>query len=223
MKTTDKILAQAVRVRACPSLGYGPTAKIKITAQAYFCGGNAHPHFSVTAEIYRPGGPRDCEACGCLHDEAVKFWPAIKPIVALHLSNADDGEPMHGEGNGWYFMAGALGGAGERYHGGNSERQHWKGEGKKEFDGYRFSTPDECLVILAEHLRVSVEECAALRERLVACAQAEADLNFTPDWKLVRAEFGKFVDAQRERWAAEAVAGLALIRSLSRESEPVAA
>jgi hypothetical protein len=222
MNTNDKILAQASITRACPSLGHGEAAKITVKAQAYFCGGNQHPHFSVTATVFVPGR-RDCESCGCLHEEAARFWPAIKPIIALHLSNADDGVLMHGEGNGWYFMAGALGGAGERYHGGNSERQHWKGEGKKEFDGYRFSTPDECLVILADHLRVSVEECAALRVRLLDVAKAEADVNFVPDWKLVRAEFGAFVDAQRERWAAEAKAGLELIRSLSRESEPVAA
>lgn len=224
MNSKETVLAQATRTRSCGSLGYGKNAQIKITAKAYQLGGNRHPHFSVTAVISVPGR-HDCEACGCLHDEAVKFWPAIKPIVDLHLSNADDGEPMHGEANGWYNMAGALGGAGERYHRGNSE-MHFPcapPEGKSwPTTEYRKPTADDCLKLCADHLRVSVGECEGLRARLLEVAKAEADVNFSPDWALVRAEFGKFVDAQRPRWMAEAEAGLALIRSLAGESAAVA-
>lgn len=214
MKTN--ILAIATRTRACPSLAreYGrKNAMITITAQAYQLGGNAHPHFSVTADIYAPGKSHDPFACGCLHDEALRFWPAIKPIIALHLSNADDGEPMHAEANGWYNMAGALGGMGEKYHRGNSPMNFpCTAPADKPWMNteHRNPTPDECLAMLAEHLRISMEQAQMLRDSL-------------KDSTNPRAFFGAFVEAQRERWQKEAEAGLALIRSLSQETESIAA
>jgi len=67
---------------------------------------------------------------------------------------------MHGIANGVYWLAGALpGNLGERFHGGNS-KQHCGGE-------YREPTPDECLGILAKHLRISEAEARDLRDRFL--------------------------------------------------------
>lgn len=211
MKETT--LAKAVRSFNSPALAKeygGRRATLTVVAHAYQLGGNQHPHFSVTCDLRVDG--RDA-AGGCMHKEALRFWPAISPVVDMHLSNADDGEPMHGEANGWYWMAGALGGAGERYHGGNSERQHWKDNG--DFDGYRFSTPDEALKTMAEHLRISMEDAEALRNHLSDVVQADADYNGAMDWSLARRHFSNFVNAQRERWKTEAITALDLIRSLA--------
>jgi hypothetical protein len=221
MKTSETILAKAVKTRACPTLArsYGMrSALITITAQAYQLGGNQHPHFSVTADVYSPGRSHDPQACGCMHEEAAKYWPEVVPLIALHGSNADDGAPSYAEGNGWYNMAGALGGAGERYHRGNSELNFPcvgpEGE-NTEYTEYRKPSADECLDFVAEHLRISLEEATALRARLLAVVEADADYNGAPDWKLARREFGVFVDAQKERWAREAAEGVALIRALA--------
>lgn len=136
--------------RSCPTLAREWNEKalnITVTARAYTCGGNAHPHFAVTADIYRPGYSRDPMAGGCMHEEVLRYFPKLAPLVALHLSNADDGEPMHGEANGFYWLAGALGGLGERYHGGSGD------SGK---------TANECLRIFQEHIRTMPEETAAI-------------------------------------------------------------
>lgn len=220
MNSTDKLLAQAIRTRACLTEGYTKGSRIVITAKAYFCGGNEHPHFSVTCAI---GTPRqletgDWQAGGCMHREAVKYWPQIAPIVALHLSNADDGEPMHGAANGWYWLAGALGGAGEEYHGGNSKMQHWKADGS--FDGYREPTPAECMRILCEHLRITPEagetvraECAALLGK-----RGPDAVGYKAVGRKARAHFFAWVETQRERWKREAAEGLALLQKLSTEA-----
>lgn len=141
MKTTETVLASvlaSVTRQFTAPCGY--RSSLTVTAKAYHLGGNSHPHFSVTAQIGN-------EASGCLHEEILQKWPAIKPVVDMHLSNADDGQPIHGESNGFYWLAGALGGLGERYHGGSGS------DGK---------SPDECLRIFSEHVRVSMDEAQSI-------------------------------------------------------------
>lgn len=146
MKTTETVLASATRIFTAPR---GYNGSLYVTAKAYRLGGNPHPHFSVTGEIATPKEKArgDAQCAGCIHDEILQKWPAIKPVVAMHLANADDGEPMHGESNGFYWLAGALGGLGEQYHGGSGDF------GK---------SPDECLRIFADHIRVSLEEAQSI-------------------------------------------------------------
>jgi len=183
--------------------GY-PDARLVVTAKAYQVAGNAHPHFSVTASVYSHAyyaKTRDSLAGGCLHDEAARHWPAIIPIIALHLSAADTGEPMHAEENGYYWLAGMVGGLGEQYHGGSGS------DGK---------TREECTAILADHLRIHAEEAGKLADKVAAVYNApipEGEPRTSKE--LARAAFRAFVDAQRPRWAREAEAGLALIRRLA--------
>lgn len=178
-----------------------------VTLKAYRIGGNSHPHFSATASSL------DCG--GCLHDEILKVWPEAKPIVDLHLSNADDGEPMHAEANGYYWLSGVVGGLGEQYHGGS---------------GSSAKTQAECLNILAEYLRISTAEAQAIAGKVketwdsvyrnqvsqpvIKYAATSEDIR-TSASNAAKNTFHDFVNAQRDRWQAEATAGVELIKKLS--------
>jgi hypothetical protein len=147
-------------------------------------GGNAFPHFSVTGEISTAAERRrgDFQVGGCIHDEILAAWPVVWPLVALHLSASPSGEPMHAEANGFYWLAGCVtGGLGEDYHGGS-------GRGAK--------TPDECLAILAKHLRLNLPS-------------AELAVSTVAGSSNPKAAFSALVEGLRPRWKAEAAAGLA--------------
>src|SRR5690348_12567491 len=70
--------------------------------------------FSVTGEVYEPHGTwsgaaqhrngREWDA-GCVHEDVLRAFPQLAPLVALHLC-APDGTPMHALANGWYFYSG---------------------------------------------------------------------------------------------------------------------
>jgi hypothetical protein len=232
---TEKILATASRTFPAPR-GYKGT--FIVTAQAYQLGGNAHPHFAVTGDIATPAerARGDGQAGGCLHDEAARAWPAIKPIIDLHLSNADDGEPMHATANGFYQLAGSVPGAfGERYHSGNSERHFpitpdpstpWKNT------EYRMPNEREALEGFAEYLRLPIDEAEQIRAACIEAFNAgKASVASSPDAELspsaiveaakagnvrAKARFARFIDTQRARWAQEARDGIALIKALAR-------
>lgn len=222
---THRTVAQA---QLTVKLGKGENLTVDCKLEQY--GGNAAPHFSVTAEEWRMTfGNRTIRSCGCMHHDILRQWPKLRPLVALHLSD-DQGVPMHGASNGWYWMAGALGGMAEQYHGGNSKIQHWKGEegtGPKhrEFDGYREPTPAECLRIFADHCRISMVEAENIRDRisehLSSIRKPDGSLNFPPNYtdlkaatqtvkQLLMAE----IDRMRPRWRAEALAGRKYIEDL---------
>lgn len=154
--------------------------------------GNGRPYFSLTMASWLHGRE---DAFGAAHRELVKLWPELQPLAALHLSDIH-GVPMHAEANGWYWMAGACGGLGERYHGGNSERQHWKPDG--EFNGYRMSTPDECLQTFADYVRVTMDEARQVRDMVMAAGYEGGSV------KAARAALATWVEQQKPRWAREA-------------------
>jgi hypothetical protein len=177
--------------------GYAPGSTIKVTAGLHKLDGNARPYWSVTADIRERG--REV-AGGCLHDDVLAVWPELAPVVALHLSD-DTGEPMHAEANGWYWLAGHYGGAGERYHGGNAE--------------YNKRAPIE---IFADSVRISVDEAWTLANIWQESASfGAAIVNY--DWKKVREAFGAWVEAQRPRWQAESDQAVALLASLNAKQE----
>lgn len=82
-------------------------------------------YFSITAD----GKNR----CGCLHEEILQYRPDLKCFVDLHLSDID-GQPMHTEENGWYWLA-KVAGIPQRYE--PSE------------------TKEKCLVYFCQHCRIS--------------------------------------------------------------------
>lgn len=213
---TEILLAKASRTFAAPSIakeyGYRQRVLFRVTVEASQLNGNRHPHFSVTGEAWTAGGVGkhgDRVFCGgCMHEEAARFWPAVVPIIRLHLSNADDGAPMYAEGNGWYWLAGALPGfAGEQYCGAT---------------GSSAKTPERCLEVLADHLRVSLDEARRIRCECAACwpeRQASPEVvGFKRCARKARRIFAKYVQAQADRWKREAEAGVALIRKLAAEA-----
>jgi len=228
----ETILATVTRTFPAPK---GYKGQFTITAQACKLSGNQHPHFSVTGDISTPAERKrgDGQAGGCLHEEALKVWPVIAPIVALHLSNADDGEPMHAEANGFYNLAGSVeGNFGEKYHRG-TQKMNFPAipPADKPWMNYEHRLPShqECLAMLAEHLRCSVAECKTIRQNCVTAFQEAADkvagspditeaarIERTKAGRLAaKAVFHKAVEAMRGRWQTEANAGLALIAKLA--------
>jgi len=73
--------------------------------------GDQRPYFSLTGEETEYGR---IQCCGCMHDELLDHWPELKPLVDIHLSDAETGEPMHALENGWYWAGGYGSYKGER-------------------------------------------------------------------------------------------------------------
>jgi hypothetical protein len=96
-----------VKSRKLPeSAGWGKRRTITVTAGLHKLDGNARPYFSVTAEIvngYNTRGDDPTEACGAMHDEILRWFPKLAPVVALHLSD-DTGAPMYDVENGAYWL-----------------------------------------------------------------------------------------------------------------------
>ena len=73
--------------------------------------GHKQPYFSTT------------NYCGAAHDEILKSFPELKPLVALHLAGMD-GLPMHALGNSFYHYAEGVKGDGTReYYASEEEKK----------------------------------------------------------------------------------------------------
>jgi len=183
-------------------------SKVVVTAGLHYIRGNRLPYFSVTCAIYEGG--RDVGG-GASHDLIGRLWPWLAPVIALHLSDSD-GVPMHAEANGWYQLAGYYGGAGERYHSGNAERNFpimpdpatpWKDT------EYRKPTADECLASWAEHMRIPMDQARDIADGWRDTVQG-AMLAGRPFTTLKQYHVA-FVAEQKDRWKAEAEAAIALL------------
>lgn len=169
------------------------TRKVHARGGLHYIRGNSAPYFSLTMASWRKKrGWWDEDTFGAAHDELVKLWPELAPLAALHLSDID-GVPRHAAANAFYWAAGAMGGLGEKYHGGNSNP---------------IKTPDECLDIFAKHVRVSLDEAREVVEML----QNEIDTKTTHYGRVyegaagpvAKAALALWCDAQKPRWKAEA-------------------
>lgn len=178
-----------------PSCEHYRKARITATGGLRYIKGNPKPHFTLTGQIMEQARNNRWMdgACGCIHRELLTKWPELKPLADLHLSDID-GVPMHAEANGWYQLAGALGGMGEKYHAGNGKVQHWKEDGA--FDGYRESTPEECLRQFADYCRITIEAAVVVMQTV--------KLHANP-----RKRWGEFAEAFKPRWKKEADAAIA--------------
>lgn len=67
--------------------------------------GDQRPYFSVQGEErnLRRRGDNQIECCGCMHEDVLRVWPGLAPLVALHLSD-DRGVPMHAVANAAYWL-----------------------------------------------------------------------------------------------------------------------
>ena len=186
--------------------GYRSGSTITVTAGLHNLGVQK-PYWSVTGEIREPHqiSRGDVAACGCLHYEIARHWQELQPIIDMHLAD-DKGKPLYAIENGWYFLAGHFGGAGEPYHAGKDHRQ---------------TAPP--INSLASHFRITVADAIALADSLKADGLAEewgaigySDLEC---WRNVKAAFSVYVAAQADRWAAESAAGVALLTRLIAEQQ----
>lgn len=156
------------------------------TAKLSRLGNNARPHFSVTGELHAALTMRGERikgkwlAGGCIHDEISEAFPQLQPVIDLHLAD-DTGEPTHGEANGWYWLAGACGGLGERYHGGSGS------DGK---------SPETCERIFADHIRdaKTARQIVAYFRTVTGDADAERAARLE-QWE---AAFGPRISAPRD-------------------------
>lgn len=137
-------------------------AKIS-TENGYFSvTGNAHYNFR-----------RDLSPSigGCIHEILLKIWPkSLKNLIPLHLSDLN-GVPMYAVENGFYWIAGACGGLGEKYHGANDGRH----------------TPDDCYLIAKNHFRANDADISALMEEARKRGKAAVEEYVSrqlPRWKM---------------------------------------
>ena len=168
--------------------GYRVPLTFRVEGGLHYLAGNTAPYFTLTYTQHRAGHPNQCYSGGAGHDVILRYFPRFADLAALHLSSID-GVPMYAEANGWYWLAGALGGADEQYHGGNN--------GQK-------LTEADCLDLFAKLCRVTTDEAAAIRD----AARDEHDHN--PDgWAAARALWCRIMEGMRPRWKAEAEAAIA--------------
>lgn len=202
-------------ILATRTIPRNPSSKVALTLKVrgglQYLRGNALPHFSLTLDSHRKGFPGQCQSGGCDHETILKYWPQFADLAALHLSDIH-GVPMHAEPNGWYALAGALpGNAGERYHAGNREQHFPKpviDPAKPWADtDYRFPTPDECMQIFADHVRMPYQDARSVRDAVIE--ESLLDIGERYDWAAGRAWFSGWIKGQHPRWKAEAEACIA--------------
>lgn len=87
---------------ARPIAGYGAGATLRVEMRFDDECRNGHATFAITAEVRRPR-QRDCEACGCLHDEIAAVFSELAPLIKWHLTSTDG--PMHYLANTIYHAA----------------------------------------------------------------------------------------------------------------------
>ena len=82
----------------------GQKYRITVRAELIHHEGNPKPHFSIGGEIERlaKNGRKVFESGGCIHEEVLRHFPHLKPLVDIHLSD-DDGVPMHASSNAGYW------------------------------------------------------------------------------------------------------------------------
>lgn len=99
---------QTWKSEARPIKGWGAGAMIRAEIRFDDNCRNGHNSFAITGEISIPRR-RDCEACGCIHDEIAQAFPELAPLIRWHLTSSD--MPMHYVANTVYL-------AGDRDHNG---------------------------------------------------------------------------------------------------------
>lgn len=149
----------------------------------HYLKGNALPYFSLTYTSHRKGFPNQVWSGGAGHEEILKYYPQFSDLAALHLSDIN-GVPMHAEKSGWYWLAGSLGGLGEKYHGSS---------------GYNAHTQEECLGIFAEHCRISMDEAANIQKKIYIAYERS-------DKELAKWQWMGYCNSMRPRWKQEAEA-----------------
>lgn len=163
----------------------GTTYRIMAKAILRKIGAQA-PYFSLTGEIDRKARNNRWmeDSGGCIHDEIVKHFPALAPLVAMHLSDID-GAPMHAVGNGIYNAVGGCFVFGK-----------WSA-----YDGNTYKVPateDEIINRIQNHFRVGRDEALKIRADFRTCGISPSAYDNG------NARMAALVATMRERWKADA-------------------
>ena len=152
----ETVIAQRTETKKLPD-----RHEINASARLVKYDGNQSPHFSVTGEILnlRRRGDNQFESGGCIHDDIVKHFPYLAPVIAVHLAD-DHGRPMHAVENALYWAGLSSRGQDE-----------WRAIVPDDDYGRRTLETDEhgtwAPETLASHLRVSVDDARAIRDYCV--------------------------------------------------------
>ena len=102
----ETVIASNKWSRKISGAEYGETKPLllEVEAQLVKREGNSYPYFSITGEIRKTDKRyRDpIIACGAIHEEILRYFPHLAPLVTVHLS-APDGQPTHAESNARYW------------------------------------------------------------------------------------------------------------------------
>lgn len=188
----DIIIAKRTDVHPLPD-----RRRFTATSQLHQLAGNASPHFSVTGDLenmrYKPDSPHRLEACGCLHDDAVRYFPDLAPVVLVHLAD-DKGRPMHALENAIYWSGLSVWSNGEPALGPDSN--YGRTVLETDSDGLVWA-PDT----LARHLRVTVERAREMRAYVISAGGSDRE-----GWRFV-------FRGLEQQWQREADTALAIIRA----------
>jgi hypothetical protein len=82
----------------------GEKYQIIVQSQLVHRDENSSPYFSIGGDIFRlaRNGRKPWVAGGCIHDEIIKHFPQLQPLVDIHLSD-DNGVPVHAYFNAAYW------------------------------------------------------------------------------------------------------------------------
>ena len=145
------------------------------TSKGYLCVNieTVNNYFSITGELwssertFKSRNDRYFLMGGCIHELISKYFPKLRPIIALHLSSLE-GVPMYALENGFYHYETMMGVA----------KYHKVEEGDKE----------KYFTVLCEHLRISPDELNVLLSEMEKVT--EKKLHFAsyingllPKWK----------------------------------------
>lgn len=147
--------------------------------------------FSVTGEKFASqkawelGNENACLSCGQITEQIEAAFPHIKPIMRLHLSDIETGEPMHGPGNGWYYWSG------------DAMRREIDARSKGRKNDY--SAPDD---IYSPEFTDHYRQRAA---RILRCEAEEIPTPFGQAGESYKEEYDRWIDdVMRDRWHREA-------------------
>ncbi len=175
----------------------------------HFIKGNHDAYFSLTGDVYRGFVDRDQQFVktaedmgGCIHDELLKHWPELAPLVALHLSDSK-GVPMHCLDNGFYYVAHLIPGCGDRSAFNLSfAKRHY---------GQADYTAEECIAIMAKHFRLDMGHANLLIEAMKTVALGVPQYQRVYEGKakpVVKDFLATWIETQKPRWEAEANAAI---------------
>lgn len=97
---TDKVYAKRNWTKFYVDSDDNREKKIIVEADITSLSGQT-PYFGITAEIWDVKRKRDCESCGCLHEDIAKHFPELQKYIKWHLTSTQS--PMHYIANSLYW------------------------------------------------------------------------------------------------------------------------